>query len=87
MHICMCVYVCMHACIFKEQSVHSTWPLVSLDASTTSELKEIWNFQLSGFAKKFVQEITSSMLFPESLTRELSGEQYSPEQYKSLCLE
>lgn len=53
----------------------------------TSELKEAWNFQLPGFAKKFVQEITSSMLFTESLTRELSGEQNSPEQYKSLCFE
>lgn len=53
----------------------------------TSELKEAWNFQLSGFAKKFVKEITSSMLFSESLTRELSGEQKSPEQYKSLSFE
>lgn len=77
----------MYVCIFKEKPAHGTWSIVSLDASTTSELKETWHFQLSGFAKKFVLEITSSLLFPESLTRELSEEQYSPEQYKSLCFE
>lgn len=82
------MYVCMHLFIFKEQPAYDAWPLlVSSDASATSELKETCKFQPSGFAKTFVQKITSYTLFPENLKRELSGEKYSPKQYKSICLE